>query len=415
MEITRHFFNILALMMILLFFCLVIFDRKIKFNFSQPKLFIGFVALIWFCIHMAYNPVPEVRCDLRIIPFVIGGLYLKYGYLLAFAVIGIRMLYGLDAGFVETLILYVVFSFVLRWMHPWFLKLKSDYRIRYSILLGMLLGAIIVMCMEFIHTPNEWYDLWFAYLAISPLGIGIISYLIEFVNKNIEIRNRVIKAEKLQAVEQMGAAISHEIRNPLAAASGFVQLLKEAELPPVKREIYLSLVRDELDAAEKVIRDYLTFAKPAIEKQDDFSVIEEVEHVIRVVQPLANQNSVEIATFFTGSGCLRGDRQKFHQVFINVLKNAVEAMPGGGYLTIRVTSNRSDISVIVTDTGMGMTKEQVERLGEPYYSTKGKRGTGLGMMVVYSIVRAMDGTIKVNSEVGKGTTFYFKFPEAASE
>jgi two-component system sporulation sensor kinase B len=109
-------------------------------------------------------------------------------------------------------------------------------------------------------------------------------------------------------------------------------------------------------------------------------------------------------------GVTHGDQQKFRQIFINVIKNAIESMPTGGYLMIKMDYNRSYVSVEIRDTGVGMSKDQLERLGEPYYSTKGSKGTGLGMMVVYSIVRAMNGTINVESELGVGTTFYFKFP-----
>ena len=89
-------------------------------------------------------------------------------------------------------------------------------------------------------------------------------------------------------------------------------------------------------------------------------------------------------------------------------------MPSGGYLTISTEFSQSCVTIKVEDSGVGMTNEQLERLGEPFYSTKGKNGTGLGMMVVYSIVRAMDGSIWVESEVGKGTTFLFEFPTITS-
>jgi two-component system sporulation sensor kinase B len=89
-------------------------------------------------------------------------------------------------------------------------------------------------------------------------------------------------------------------------------------------------------------------------------------------------------------------------------------MPNGGYLTITTEFSKSYVTISVKDTGVGMTTEQLERLGEPFYSTKGKNGTGLGLMVVYSIARAMDGTVWAESEIGKGTTFHFKFPTIPS-
>ena len=230
----------------------------------------------------------------------------------------------------------------------------------------------------------------------------------------MEIKHQLIKVEKLKAVEQMGAAISHEIRNPLTAASGFVQLLNDDYLPRHKRREYLSIVKDELNSAERVIQDYLTFAKPALVSIEELNVKNELKQIINILTPMANQNSVEIITDFSVIGFIKGDRQRFRQCFINILKNAVEAMPNGGHLYIETQFNKDYVTICVRDTGLGMSSEQLERLGEPYYSTKGKNGTGLGMMVVYSIIRAMNGFIRVESEIGSGTTFRIKFPTITS-
>ena len=200
----------------------------------------------------------------------------------------------------------------------------------------------------------------------------------------------------------------------LTAASGFVQLLNDDYLPRHKRREYLSIVKDELSSAERVIQDYLTFAKPALVSIEELNVKNELKQIINILTPMANQNSVEIVTDFSVIGFIKGDRQRFRQCFINILKNAVEAMPNGGHLYIETHFSKDYVTICVRDTGLGMSSEQLERLGEPYYSTKGKNGTGLGMMVVYSIIRAMNGFIRVESEIGAGTTFRIKFPTITS-
>lgn len=409
MEITKHLFSDLTILIIFLFFSLVLIEKNRKPTLTKSLFIILFVILLWTCIQFSYNPVPSARFDLRIIPYVIGSLYLGIGPLLSGLIIIIRGFYGIDTGFFLTAILYVPLAFLLWRLYPWFNHQFPKRRILFSVGLGIILGAVTIAGMEFIKTPDYWFDAWFAYLVIPPLGIGIISYCIEFVRRNIEMRHQLVKAEKLQAVEQMGAAISHEIRNPLTAASGFVQLLQDSYLTKQQQQDYLNIVKEELKAAERVIEDYLTFAKPSLVKIEELNVKKELQQVINILQPIANQNSVKILTDFSVVAFIQGDRQKFRQVFINVLKNAVESMPNGGYLTIGTEFSRNHITIQVKDTGIGMAKEQLERLGEPYYSTKGSKGTGLGMMVVYSIVRAMNGTIKVESEVGVGTTFHFKF------
>lgn len=410
MEITKHLFLNLSLLIILLFICLMFLEKCKKLSLSKFSLILLLIPTLWLCIQFSYTPVPYARYDLRIIPLVLGGLYVGIGPLLFAAIFILRSIYGLDLGFVQTVLLYGPASVVLWGLYPWFLKQAPNRRILVCVCAGMTLGVLTVFGMSFNNIYSNWFDAWFAYLVIPPLGIGIISYGIEFVRKNNEMQQQLIKAEKLKAVEQMGAAISHEIRNPLTAASGFVQLLQDDYLSRQKRKEYLLIVKEELVSAEKVIQDYLTFAKPSLETIEELNVKSELRQIINILQPLANQNSVEIITDFSVIGFIKGDGQKFRQCFVNVLKNAIESMPNGGYLTISTMYSQADVSIQVTDTGVGMTSDQLQRLGEPFYSTKGKNGTGLGMMVVYSIVRAMDGTISVESAVGKGTSLLFRFP-----
>lgn len=401
-------------MIILLLICLIFLEKNNKFTLSKPSIIFFFIVTLWLSIQFSYNPVPSARFDLRIIPLVLGGLYVGIGPILGVTIILLRGFYGLDLGFLLTLVLYLPISFILLKLYPWFLKLAPERRILVTVCMGMILGVITVFGMSFYFSDSIQFDAWFAYLFIPSFGIGIISYGIEFVRKNNQMQQQLIKAEKLKAVEQMGAAISHEIRNPLTAASGFVQLLQDDYLSRQKRKEYLSIVKEELHSAEKVIQDYLTFAKPSLETLEELNVKSELRQIINILQPLANQNSVEIITDFSVIGFIKGDVQKFRQCFVNVIKNAIESMPSGGYLTLSTEFSQNYVTIKVKDTGVGMTPEQLERLGEPFYSTKGKKGTGLGMMVVYSIIRAMDGSVWVESEVGKGTTFLFEFPTITS-
>jgi two-component system, sporulation sensor kinase B len=414
MEITEHLFLNLSILIILLFLCLIYFEKSRRFNLSKTSISILFVVFLWICIQFSFHPVSYARYDLRIIPFVIGGLYFGIAPILVGAILVIRCFFGLDMGLFLTGLLYVPVSIVLWKVYPWFWKQSSGRRICISVCMGIVLGILTIWGMEYSYRNSFWLDAWSAYILIPPLGIGIISYSFEFVKRNIEMRQQLIKAEKLKAVEQMGAAISHEIRNPLTAASGFVHLLQDEQLPRHKRREYLALVKDELNSAERVIQDYLTFAKPSLGTLERLNVKSELRQIINIVQPLANQNSVEIITDFSVIGFIKGDTQKFRQCFVNVLKNAIEAMSNGGSVTVTTEFDQNFVTIKVIDTGVGMTPEQLERLGEPFYSTKGKNGTGLGMMVVYSIVRAMNGNIWAESEIGAGTTFYFRFPSITS-
>ncbi|WP_453990194.1 ATP-binding protein [Bacillus nitroreducens] len=410
MEITKHLLFNLALLIIILFIGLIWFERKRNFRISKAEALVGCIVLLLVCVTFSFKPSPSFHYDLRIIPVIIGGLYVGVGPFASIALIIIRAFYGIDTGFYATLITYLFLGYLLWKLYPWFWKQSSSKRICISVCITFVFSIITVSAMQITTPSQNPFDAWFAFSIIPPLGIGVLSYFIEFVRKNLLLRQRVLKTEKLRAVEQMGAAISHEIRNPLTAAMGFVQLLMSNNLPRHKQNEYLYIIKDELTSAEQVIQDYLTFSKPALEKIEVLHVKRELQQVLSILRPIANQNSVEVITNFALIGSMAGDRQKFHQCFINVMKNAIEAMPGGGRLYVETKFDRSHITITVSDTGVGMTKEQIDRLGEPYYSTKGSKGTGLGMMVVYSIVKAMNGTIRVTSTVGEGTEFTFNFP-----
>lgn len=410
MEITSHFFLNLSLLTIILFISLVWIEKNVKFNYSKTAAFFCLSVMIWICFLFSYEPEPGILLDLRIIPVVLGGLYVGVGPLLAVFVILLRFFYGVNAGFVFTVIEYILLSVIFWYLYPKFWAMSAHKRISFSVVLTIGISLITLIFFELSSAGVNQFDIWFALFVIPPLGVGMAVYIIEFVIKTIDMQQKLIITEKLEAVEQMGAAISHEIRNPLTAASGFVQLLKEQALPAQKRIEYLEIVQSELESAERVIQNYLTFSKPYLDSIEEIAVKRELTHVISILKPIANQNSVEFITNFAILGIIEGDKQKFQQCFLNVIKNAIESMPRGGQLYINSIYTNSQIIIEIKDTGSGMTDDQIKRLGEPYYSTKGAKGTGLGMMVVFSIARAMKGTIKVKSKVGEGTTFTFIFP-----
>lgn len=411
MEITKHMFFNLSLIMIIIFVCLIWSLKRNGTPISKRAAVVCGVVSIWLCISFAYEQTDVTRFDLRAVPVVIGGLYMGIGPILSLSTIIIRALYGLDSGFFTSIILYGPLSFILWRTYPWFWKQGSKMRIVIAVGLIFIISVLTVTDMAFENLSIDRFDAFFAYLIVPPLGIGIISYLIELFRTYIQMRQQLFRTEKQNAVEQMGAAISHEIRNPLTVSKGFVQLLEEDEIPAVKRKEYLALIKEGLDSAEKVIQDYLTFSKPTIESMEELDVKLELEQIINILLPTANQNSVHFSTQFSSRSIIKGDRQKFRQCMLNIIKNGIESMPEGGYLSIVLLKERNHISIEIKDTGTGMTKSQLNRLGEPYYSTKGSNGTGLGTMVAFSIIRALGGTVEVKSDLGRGTTFLIKFPK----
>jgi two-component system, sporulation sensor kinase B len=411
LEITQHLLFNLSLLLIFIFICIIwSLKRKDPALISKRAAIVCGIAAIWACIALAYELTETTRFDLREVPVIIGGLYMGIGPILSLAIILFRGLHGLDTGFFLNILIYGPLALLLWRVYPLFWKKSPKQRIIISVSITLITSLATIATMEISNIDLNRFDAYFAFLVIPPLGMLITSSTIEFVRSNLMMRQQLFKSEKLAAVEQMGAAISHEIRNPLTVSKGFVQLLEEETIHPDKQKEYLSLIREGLDSAEQVIQDYLTFSKPTIDSMEELNVQHELSQIISILIPTANQHSVLVTAEFSPSAYVSGDRQKFRQCMLNVIKNGIESMPHGGKLFIDVHKDNKQITIKIKDTGIGMTKDQINRLGEPYYSTKGAKGTGLGMMVAFSVIRAMNGTVQITSELKKGTTFSFQFP-----
>jgi two-component system, sporulation sensor kinase B len=408
-EITKHLLMNLSLLLVLLFFTQLIIERQTKEK-SRTKLQKSyFILSILTCFIFSIEAQEGIRFDLRHVPMILGSLYTGNSFLLAGVTILMRGFMGINEGFWTSAGLYVVLAFLLKWIYPWFSRFSLNQRIGVSILLTVMTSFVLIELIGFVNEPINHPEAWISFLVIPALTSGLISYSIETIRQTLLIRQKLAKADKIEAVSHLSAAISHEVRNPLTTVKGFLQLLGEQSYPEEKKKEFIQIAVQELERAEEVINDYLTFARPALEKVEDIDVEKEMNQVMNVLKPLANLNGVTIKRKYSPGLVISGDRSKFQQGFINLIKNGLEAMPDGGELTVQTFNTGHVVHILVRDTGIGMTDEQMARLGEPYYTTKGQQGTGLGMMVTFSIIRAMKGKVEIKSQPGKGTTFHIRF------
>lgn len=374
-----------------------------------------YAIVIVLCITLPVGTESNFIFDLQQIPLWLGGLYGGAGAatVLAFTAIAYRSLFG-GAGVFVTVVVSIAIAATSSLLTKRFVELPTKQRTLFAASLSFGSGLLTVAIAEWMAaavSPPPSVALIF--LFVQPISMLIVCSFQEMVHHNIALRKRVIRAEKMEAVTHLAASISHEIRNPLTAARGFIQLIEEQPLAADKRRQYARIAIEELDRAEAIITDYLTFAKPAPEMPEKLNVKLEVKRAIDIIRPLANMSCVDIQATLASFSVI-GEREKFRQCLLNVMKNAIEAMPNGGTLQVYVSIDNGRVLIRIADTGVGMTKEQLERLGEPYFTTKGVKGTGLGMMVVYRIVESMNGTIRIESEIHKGTTVSIYLPLAPS-
>jgi len=222
------------------------------------------------------------------------------------------------------------------------------------------------------------------------------------------------RQDRLAAVGRLAASIAHEIRNPLAAMRGSIQMLRSEMKDGSDHTQLMEIILRESDRLNKIVTDYLNYARPRRAELKDVDVCELIEETLKLLR-----NSPELSDGHALEEQLpkeplmvKGDAEQLKQVCWNVARNALQAMPAGGKFHVRAERTPADrVQLIFKDSGRGMSPEQVERLFEPFTSTTG--GTGLGLSIVYQIIRDHSGTINVRSREGDGTVITVELPGAS--
>ncbi|MBS2968545.1 PAS domain S-box protein [Metabacillus sp. KIGAM252] len=234
------------------------------------------------------------------------------------------------------------------------------------------------------------------------------------ITERKELEDRLRKSDTLNVVGELAAGIAHEIRNPMTALKGFIQLLEGS----VKDDfsMYFNVIKSELNRIESIITEFLVLAKPQAIHFEQNSIVKIMKDTMELLNAQAIFSNVQMELITEGEiPSIYCEPNQIKQVFINILKNAIEVMPGGGKVLAVLKMNGPDqLCISIRDEGNGIPEDKLKRLGEPFYTTK-DRGTGLGLMVSYKIIEEHRGKVKVESQVGKGTTFCITLPAGNNE
>jgi len=232
-------------------------------------------------------------------------------------------------------------------------------------------------------------------------------------------KKKIMESERLAVVGQLAADVAHELNNPLQGIVTYSHLLMEKTNCDDPKRGSIQKIVNQANRCTTIIRGLLDFSRPRkpLKKPSDVNSV--LEECVSLVENQALFHNIEIARHWNGNlPLVVVDPSQMQQVFMNMIINAAEAMDGSGRLTVatRFDATEQVIEVEFTDTGHGISEENVERIFDPFFTTKEVgHGTGLGLAISYGIIREHRGTVSVESEKGKGTTFIIRLPVAAEE
>jgi len=292
---------------------------------------------------------------------------------------------------------------------------------------------------------------------------SIDNYLksLEMANKKLkQAQEELIRTEKLASIGRFAAGVAHEVGNPLGAILGYTSILEKDGVDGEDAKDYLRRIEKEIERINRIVRELLDFAKPSKFEIKDIEVNKVVENTLSLLSHQKNFKNIETQLELQPDlPMVKGDESQLSQVLINILLNAIDAMPNGGNLKIQTENlvvdnlfgdefqplyprrrkadptesdysrmrkpdplssllskfSRGDslVKINISDTGMGIEQENLEKIFDPFFSTKDPdKGTGLGLSISLRIIESMGGKISVESEVGKGSTFEIYFPAA---
>ncbi len=252
-----------------------------------------------------------------------------------------------------------------------------------------------------------------ATVAVALENARLYTELAEFTRELEKSQAQLVKAEKLAATGKLAASLAHEINNPLQAIQNSLHLVTQRRsLDDSKRQMYLSMAQEEVQRLIDMVQRMLDFYRPSTESQETVDIQEALDDVLTLVGKRIQHGNVVVHRDATGPlPPALGVANQLKQVFLNIIINAVEAMPTGGDLYVGTAweEQRGELSISFTDTGEGIPRSDLGSIFDPFYTSKPK-GTGLGLSVSHGIIERHGGRIEVKSEVGRGSTFTVHLP-----
>jgi signal transduction histidine kinase len=229
-----------------------------------------------------------------------------------------------------------------------------------------------------------------------------------------EQRAQMAAQAGLAEVGELAAEMAHEFKRPLTSIRTALDLIGQEYALDTRGETMLHTVQEQLEKLSETMRDLFAIAKPIEFRGEALDLATILDGAMMLLAPHPAMRGVQVIREYDGRGTICGDAQRIEQVVLNFLLNAAEAMPEGGTLTVRLRTRAGRVQLEFADTGVGIPAEEVEKVFLPFYSTK-PTGTGLGLSLAARIISAHQGSVRIESEPGKGTTIRMELPAAVAD
>ncbi|KYG90869.1 hypothetical protein A0U40_17520 [[Bacillus] sp. KCTC 13219] len=237
------------------------------------------------------------------------------------------------------------------------------------------------------------------------LAVSVIARDISYLKENEKL---ALQSEKLKLAGEIAAGVAHEIRNPMTVVSGFIQMMNEDQQSPY--QAYTGIIQSEIERIDLIISEFLVLSKPLAEQKSTLDLSEILQDIATFFELQLEQRQIQLIQHFNRNSLfIYANNNQIKQVFINIVKNAIEAIEKDGTITLICQNDERFAYIKISDTGEGIPQHLIDYVFEPFYTTKAT-GTGLGMMISNKIIREHGGVILIESEEHIGTTITIKIP-----
>ncbi len=396
-----------------LVFCLLYQSYNQTLDKEKGDLFLDFALITSFYLILRFGLKISVQPPILLfhIPLILAYLKNRKANIILLSVC-IILFYSdyIKIPWLFLLIEYAIYYGIYKW---WIYKKWNIQGLIDVLLLGKCIGITVAIWLPSTLLKVsilDYFIIIFSFVVITKFTI----YLFERAEEVLSLRLKLKQFEKEKKLRESLFKITHEIKNPIAVCKGYLDMFDVNNIEHSRK--YVPILKDEIARVLILLEDFLSIHKIKIEK-DIMDVNLLLESIYQNFIPILEDRNIK-ATFDIREDeiYMIGDYNRLSQVLINIIKNSIEAIPkeNSGYINVTLEEYPNNLKIVVQDNGKGMSKEELTKIKEPFFTTK-QKGTGLGVYLSDEIIKEHGGTIEYQSEEGKGTTVIITFPRKQSE